>query len=624
MGEYQDNSLGSRVFQRLREDILSGKYKEHDELRENTLGKELGVSRTPVREALRQLELEGLVTIIPNKGAYVTGISSKDIRDIYILRSMLEGLCARWATEHITEEQLDELEEVILLSEFHMKKVSGNNADQVTDLDGKFHKILYEASDSRILSHVLMDFHKYVQQARRNSVVSEERARKSIREHKQILRAIRDNDADLAEQLANEHILHVMQNLKNRDTKKFRRIRNMEKIKMTTPIVEMDGDEMTRILWKMIKEDLLEPYIDLNTEYYDLGLEHRNETNDQVTVDSANATKKYKVAVKCATITPNAARMEEYDLKEMWKSPNGTIRAILDGTVFRAPIVVKGIEPCVKSWKKPITIARHAYGDVYKGSEMKIPGAGKVELVYTAEDGTQTRELVHEFTGAGIVQGMHNVNESIESFARSCFNYALDTKQDLWFATKDTISKKYDHTFKDIFQEIYDAEYDEKFKAAGIEYFYTLIDDAVARVMKSEGGFIWACKNYDGDVMSDMVSSAFGSLAMMTSVLVSPEGYYEYEAAHGTVQRHYYKHLKGEETSTNSVATIFAWSGALRKRGELDGNKELMEFADRLEKATIDTIEAGEMTKDLALITTIENPTVLNSEGFIKAIAKRL
>ena len=353
----------------------------------------------------------------------------------------------------------------------------------------------------------------------------------------------------------------------------------MEKIKMTTPIVEMDGDEMTRILWKMIKEDLLEPYIDLNTEYYDLGLEHRNETNDQVTVDSANATKKYKVAVKCATITPNAARMEEYDLKEMWKSPNGTIRAILDGTVFRAPIVVKGIEPCVKSWKKPITIARHAYGDVYKGSEMKIPGAGKVELVYTAEDGTQTRELVHEFTGAGIVQGMHNVNESIESFARSCFNYALDTKQDLWFATKDTISKKYDHT---------------------------LIDDAVARVMKSEGGFIWACKNYDGDVMSDMVSSAFGSLAMMTSVLVSPEGYYEYEAAHGTVQRHYYKHLKGEETSTNSVATIFAWSGALRKRGELDGNKELMEFADRLEKATIDTIEAGEMTKDLALITTIE------------------
>lgn len=398
----------------------------------------------------------------------------------------------------------------------------------------------------------------------------------------------------------------------------------MEKIKMTTPLVEMDGDEMTRILWKMIKDNLLEPYIDLKTEYYDLGLEHRNETNDQVTVDSAMATKKYKVAVKCATITPNAARMDEYDLKEMWKSPNGTIRAILDGTVFRAPIVVKGIDPCVKNWKKPITIARHAYGDVYKGSEMKIPGAGKVELVYTAEDGTQTKELVHEFDGPGIVQGMHNLNKSIESFARSCFTYALDTHQDLWFATKDTISKKYDHTFKDIFQEIYDTEFKEKFEAAGIEYFYTLIDDAVARVMKSEGGYIWACKNYDGDVMSDMVSSAFGSLAMMTSVLVSPEGYYEYEAAHGTVQRHYYKHLKGEETSTNSVATIFAWTGALRKRGELDGISELCEFADRLEKATIDTIEAGEMTKDLALITTIENPTVLNSEGFIKAIAKRL
>ena len=398
----------------------------------------------------------------------------------------------------------------------------------------------------------------------------------------------------------------------------------MEKIKMTTPLVEMDGDEMTRILWKMIKDNLLEPYIDLKTEYYDLGLEHRNETDDQVTVDSALATKKYKVAVKCAIITPNAARMDEYDLKEMWKSPNGTIRAILDGTVFRAPIVVKGIEPCVKNWKKPITIARHAYGDVYKGSEMKIPGAGKVELVYTAEDGSQTKELVHEFDGPGIVQGMHNINKSIESFARSCFSYALDTKQDLWFATKDTISKKYDHTFKDIFQEIFDAEYADQFKEAGIEYFYTLIDDAVARVMKSEGGYIWACKNYDGDVMSDMVSSAFGSLAMMTSVLVSPDGYYEYEAAHGTVQRHYYKHLKGEETSTNSVATIFAWTGALRKRGELDGNKDLMDFADKLEKATIDTIEAGEMTKDLALITTIENPTVLNSEEFIKAIAKRL
>ena len=398
----------------------------------------------------------------------------------------------------------------------------------------------------------------------------------------------------------------------------------MEKIKMTTPLVEMDGDEMTRILWKMIKDNLLEPYIDLKTEYYDLGLEHRNETDDQVTVDSALATKKYKAAVKCATITPNAARMDEYDLKEMWKSPNGTIRAILDGTVFRAPIVVKGIEPCVKNWKKPITIARHAYGDVYKGSEMKIPGAGKVELVYTAEDGSQIKELVHEFDGPGIVQGMHNINKSIESFARSCFSYALDTQQDLWFATKDTISKKYDHTFKDIFQEIFDAEYADQFKEAGIEYFYTLIDDAVARVMKSEGGYIWACKNYDGDVMSDMVSSAFGSLAMMTSVLVSPDGYYEYEAAHGTVQRHYYKHLKGEETSTNSVATIFAWTGALRKRGGLDENKDLMDFADKLEKATIDTIEAGEMTKDLALITTIENPTVLNSEEFIKAIAKRL
>ena len=398
----------------------------------------------------------------------------------------------------------------------------------------------------------------------------------------------------------------------------------MDKIKMTTPIVEMDGDEMTRILWQMIKDDLLLPYIDLKTEYYDLGLEYRDETNDQVTIDSANATKKYGVAVKCATITPNAARVEEYHLKEMWKSPNGTIRAILDGTVFRAPIVVKGIEPCVKNWKKPITIARHAYGDVYKGSEMKIPGPGKVELVYTAADGAESRELVHDFTCPGIVQGMHNINQSIESFARSCFNYALDTKQDLWFATKDTISKKYDHTFKDIFQEIFDREYAGKFEAAGITYFYTLIDDAVARVMKSEGGYIWACKNYDGDVMSDMISSAFGSLAMMTSVLVSPDGNYEYEAAHGTVQRHYYKHLKGEETSTNSVATIFAWTGALRKRGELDGNKELMEFADKLEKATIDTIEGGEMTKDLSLITTIQNPVVLNSGDFIKAIAKRL
>lgn len=398
----------------------------------------------------------------------------------------------------------------------------------------------------------------------------------------------------------------------------------MDKIKMTTPIVEMDGDEMTRILWQMIKDNLLLPYIDLKTEYYDLGLEYRDETDDQVTIDSANATKKYGVAVKCATITPNAARVEEYHLKEMWKSPNATIRAILDGTMFRAPIVVKGIEPCVKCWKKPITIARHAYGDVYKASEMRIPGPGKVELVYTAEDGTESRELVHSFNCPGIVQGMHNVNKSIESFARSCFNYALDTKQDLWFATKDTISKKYDHTFKDIFQDIFDAEYTKKFEDAGITYFYTLIDDAVARVMKSEGGYIWACKNYDGDVMSDMISSAFGSLAMMTSVLVSPDGNFEYEAAHGTVQRHYYKHLKGEETSTNSVATIFAWTGALRKRGELDGSQELMEFADRLEKATLDTIEEGEMTKDLALITTNPKPVVLNSGDFIKAIARRL
>ena len=398
----------------------------------------------------------------------------------------------------------------------------------------------------------------------------------------------------------------------------------MDKIRMTTPIVEMDGDEMTRILWKMIKDHLILPFGDLKSEYYDLGLEHRNATNDQVTVDSAMAAKKYQVAVKCATITPNAARMEEYDLKEMWKSPNGTIRAMLDGTVFRTPIVVKGIEPCVKNWKKPITIARHAYGDVYKGTEMKIPGPGKAELVYTAEDGTEYRELIHEFEGPGIVQGMHNVNASIESFAKSCFQYALDIRQDLWFATKDTISKKYDHTFKDIFQEIFDRDYKEKFEEAGITYFYTLIDDAVARVMKSEGGYIWACKNYDGDVMSDMVSSAFGSLAMMTSVLVSPDGCWEYEAAHGTVQRHYYKHLKGEETSTNSVATIFAWSGALRKRGELDNSRELMDFAGRLEKATLDTIEEGKMTRDLALITTIPEPVVLNSEDFILEIAKKL
>ncbi|MEY8334218.1 NADP-dependent isocitrate dehydrogenase [Lachnospiraceae bacterium 47-T17] len=398
----------------------------------------------------------------------------------------------------------------------------------------------------------------------------------------------------------------------------------MEKIQMTTPLVEMDGDEMTRVLWQMIKDELLLPFLDLKTEYYDLGLEKRNETNDQVTVDSANATKKYGVAVKCATITPNAARMSEYHLKEMWKSPNGTIRAMLDGTVFRTPIQVKGIEPCVKNWKKPITIARHAYGDVYKSVELKVPGAGKAELVFTGSDGKEERVTIHEFDGAGILQGQHNVDESIESFARSCFQYALDVKQDLWFATKDTISKKYDHTFKDIFQEIFDAEFRAAFEEAGITYFYTLIDDAVARVMKSEGGFIWACKNYDGDVMSDMISSACGSLAMMTSVLVSPTGIYEYEAAHGTVQRHYYKHLEGEETSTNSVATIFAWSGALRKRGELDHLPELMTFADRLEKACIDTIESGRMTKDLALITELPDPVVLNSQDFIRAIRASL
>ena len=398
----------------------------------------------------------------------------------------------------------------------------------------------------------------------------------------------------------------------------------MNKIQMKTPLVEMDGDEMTRILWKMIKDELILPFIDLKSEYYDLGLKNRNKTDDKVTFDSAYATEKYGVAVKCATITPNAARVEEYNLKEMWKSPNGTIRAILDGTVFRAPIIVKGIEPCVKNWKAPITIARHAYGDVYKASEMKIPRPGKVELVYTAEDGSTDSVLVHEFDSAGIVQGMHNLEPSIESFAKSCFNYALDTKQTLWFATKDTISKKYDHTFKDIFNEIFEAEYKEKFDEAGIEYFYTLIDDAVARVMKSEGGFIWACKNYDGDVMSDMLSSAFGSLAMMTSVLVSPSGVYEYEAAHGTVQRHYYKHLKGEETSTNSVATIFAWTGALRKRGELDKIPELIDFADKLEASTISTIESGKMTKDLALITSLKKVTVLNSENFIKAIRETL
>lgn len=398
----------------------------------------------------------------------------------------------------------------------------------------------------------------------------------------------------------------------------------MGKIQMKTPLVEMDGDEMTRILWKMIKEELLLPYIDLKTEYYDLGLEHRNETDDKVTTESAEATLKYGVAVKCATITPNAARMTEYHLKEMWKSPNGTIRAILDGTVFRTPIVVKGIEPCVRNWEKPITLARHAYGDVYKNVEIKVPQAGKAELVYTAADGSEIRETIHNFEGPGIIQGIHNTEKSITSFAKSCFNYALDTRQDLWFATKDTISKKYDHTFKDIFQEIYDREYKEKFEAAGIEYFYTLIDDAVARIMKAKGGFIWACKNYDGDVMSDMVSSAFGSLAMMTSVLVSPSGVFEYEAAHGTVQRHYYKHLKGEETSTNSVATIFAWTGALRKRGELDQIPELMEFADKLEKATLATIESGRMTKDLALITSLQDVTVLNSQDFIREIRKTM
>ena len=398
----------------------------------------------------------------------------------------------------------------------------------------------------------------------------------------------------------------------------------MAKIQMTTPLVEMDGDEMTRILWQMIKDELLLPYIDLKTEYYDLGLKHRDETEDQVTVDSANATLKYGVAVKCATITPNAARVDEYSLKKMWKSPNGTIRSILDGTVFRAPILVKGIQPCVRNWEKPITLARHAYGDVYKNTEIRVDRPGKAELVFTAEDGTEVRELIHTFDAPGVLQGMHNTDKSIGSFARACFNYAVDTKQDLWFATKDTISKKYDHTFKDIFQGIFETEYKQKFDALGIEYFYTLIDDAVARVMKAKGGFIWACKNYDGDVMSDMVSSAFGSLAMMTSVLVSPAGVYEYEAAHGTVQRHYYKYLKGEETSTNSVATIFAWTGALRKRGELDGIDGLCKFADKLEKATLSTIESGKMTKDLALITTLSDVTVLNSYDFIRAIRETL
>ena len=398
----------------------------------------------------------------------------------------------------------------------------------------------------------------------------------------------------------------------------------MDKIRMTTPLVEMDGDEMTRILWKIIKDELLLPYIDLKTEYYDLGLEHRNETDDQVTIDSAEATKKYGVAVKCATITPNAARMTEYDLKEMWKSPNGTIRASLDGTVFRAPIQVKGITPCVKNWEKPITLARHAYGDVYKNTEIKVPGAGKAELVFTGEDGKEIRKTIQEFDGPGIIQGIHNTDKSITSFAKACFNYALDTKQDLWFATKDTISKIYDHNFKDIFNDLYEAEYKDKFEAAGIEYFYTLIDDAVARVMKAKGGFIWACKNYDGDVMSDMVSSACGSLAMMTSVLVSPDGKYEYEAAHGTVTRHYYKYLKGEETSTNPIATIFAWSGAFRKRGELDNLPELVNYADQLEAACLDTLNEGIVTKDLANLMEGVTPQVKNSADFMAAIRERL
>jgi isocitrate dehydrogenase len=398
----------------------------------------------------------------------------------------------------------------------------------------------------------------------------------------------------------------------------------MQKIQMNVPLVEMDGDEMTRIIWKAIKEILLLPYIDLKTEYYDLGLEYRDQTNDQVTIDAAMANKKYGVAVKCATITPNAQRVEEYNLKEMWKSPNGTIRAILDGTVFRAPIVVKGITPMVSSWKKPITIARHAYGDVYRNVEYKVPGPGKAELVYTSETGEVNRQTIFDFAGKGVIMGMHNVDKSIESFARSCFNYALDVKQDLWFATKDTISKLYDHTFKDIFQEIFDAEYKQKFADAGIEYFYTLIDDAVARVIRSEGGYIWACKNYDGDVMSDMVATAFGSLAMMTSVLVSPDGCYEYEAAHGTVTRHYYKHLKGEETSTNAMATLFAWTGALRKRGEIDGLKDLVEFADQLEAASLQTIEAGIMTKDLALISDLPEKTVVSTDGFLLETKKTL
>ena len=397
-----------------------------------------------------------------------------------------------------------------------------------------------------------------------------------------------------------------------------------KKIRMRTPLVEMDGDEMTRIIWQMVKDDLICPFVELRSEYFDLGLKHRDETDDEVTVNAAEATRRLGVAVKCATITPNAQRVEEYGLKQMWKSPNGTIRALLDGTVFRTPIVVRGIEPQVRSWKRPITIARHAYGDVYKNAEIRVPGAGRAELVFTSADGTERRELIHEFTSAGVIQGMHNLDTSIESFATSCLEYALATRQDLWFATKDTISKTYDHRFKDIFADLFEASYKERFEAAGIEYFYTLIDDAVARVMRSEGGFVWACKNYDGDVMSDMLSAAFGSLAMMTSVLVSPQGHFEYEAAHGTVQRHYYRHLKGERTSTNSVATIFAWSGALRKRGELDDTPELIAFADRLERATIDTIESGQMTGDLARITTLPKPQTLDTEQFILAVAEHL
>jgi len=396
------------------------------------------------------------------------------------------------------------------------------------------------------------------------------------------------------------------------------------KIKMTTPLVEMDGDEMTRIIWKLIKDIIILPNIELKSEYYDLGLENREKTGDQVTIDAAEANKKYGVAVKCATITPNADRVKEYSLSKMWPSPNGTIRAILDGTVFRTPILVKGLVPYVPNWKKPITIARHAYGDIYKNSEMVVNAGSKAELIVTAPDGTETRQLIHDFKGPGIIQGVHNTDESISNFAKACFEFALYKKEDLWFAAKDTISKKYDHRFKDLFNEIFAENYKDKFEKAGITFFYTLIDDAVARAIRSEGGFIWACKNYDGDVFSDLIATAYGSLAMMTSVLVSPSGAFEYEAAHGTVQRHYYKYLKGEATSTNSVATIFAWSGALRKRGELDGNSELVSFADKLEAATLRTIEEGEMTKDLYLVSTLDNKKALGTEEFLNAIAGRL